>query len=48
MKYAEFFKRVAAAIIDVVPNAMIMKNQIPKSYLNFDIYNNLVPNDEEE
>jgi len=24
-----------------------MKNQIPKSYLNFDLYNNLVPNDDE-
>jgi len=26
---------------------MIMKNQIPKSYLPFDLYNNLVPNDDE-
>jgi len=24
-----------------------MKNQIPKSYLPFDLYNNLVPNDDE-
>ena len=24
-----------------------MMNQIPKSYLPFDLYNNLVPNDEE-
>jgi hypothetical protein len=26
---------------------MIMKNQIPKAYLPFDLYNNLVPNDDE-
>jgi len=26
---------------------MIMKNQIPKSYLNFDLYNNLIQNDDE-
>jgi predicted small metal-binding protein len=25
-KYTEFFKRIAAAIIDRIPNAMIMKN----------------------
>ena len=27
---------------------MVMKNQIPKQYLPFDIYNNLVPNDDED
>lgn len=26
---------------------MVMKNQIPKSYINFDLYNNLVPNDDQ-
>jgi|TARA_B110001450_G_C17540212_1_gene448305 hypothetical protein len=31
-----------------IPNAVIMKNQIPKSYLPYDIYNNLVPNDVED
>ena len=29
-KYQEIFKKVAAAIIEKIPNAMIMKNQIPK------------------
>jgi hypothetical protein len=38
---------VAAAIIDRIPNAMVMKNQIPKSYLNYDLYNNLIQNDDE-
>ena len=41
-KYNEFFKRVSEAIIDRIPNAVIMKNMIPKYYLDFDIYNNLV------
>jgi hypothetical protein len=35
-------------IVQKIPNAMVMKNQIPKSYLDFDIYNNLVPNNEAE
>lgn len=46
-KYNDFFKRIAASIIDRIPNAIIMKNQIPKSYLPFDLYNNLVPNEDE-
>lgn len=45
-KYVEFFKKVAACIIERIPNAMIMKNQIPKQYLNHDLYNNLVPNED--
>ena len=45
-KYQEFFKRIAEEIIKKIPNAMVMKNQIPKKYLPFDLYNNLVPNDE--
>ena len=45
-KYQEFFKRIAEEIIKKIPNAMVMKNQIPKKYLSFDLYNNLVPNDE--
>lgn len=45
-KYNEFFKRVSESIIDRVPNAVIMKNMIPKYYLDFDIYNNLVQNDD--
>jgi len=39
---------VAGAIIERIPNAMVMKNQIPKQYLPFDLYNNLVPNNEED
>ena len=37
---------MAAGIIERIPSAMVMKNQIPKSYLPFDLYNNLVPNDD--
>ena len=46
-KYQDYFERVAAAIIERVPNAAVMKNQIPKAYLNYDIYNNLIPNNDE-
>jgi len=38
---------MASAIIERIPNAMIMKNQIPKHYLNYDLYNNLIQNDDE-
>ena len=46
-KYQEFFKKIASEIISRIPNAMVMKNQIPKSYIHYDLYNNLVPNDDE-
>ena len=46
-KYIDFFKRIAAAIIERVPNAIVMKNQIPKSYVHYDLYNNLIENDDE-
>jgi hypothetical protein len=35
-------------VIDRIPNAMVMKNQIPKAYLPFDLYNNLIPNENED
>ncbi len=38
---------MAAAIIDRIPNAIVMKNQIPKAYLPFELYNNPVPNEDE-
>jgi hypothetical protein len=47
-KYSEFFTKVAAIIVSRIPNAMVMKNQIPKSYLEFEIYNNLVMNLDED
>ena len=46
-KYQEYFSRVAQAIIERMPNAMVMKNQIPKSYVDFELYNNLIPNNDE-
>ena len=41
-KYQEFFKRLSQCIIERVPQAIIMKNMIPKSYIDYDIYNNLI------
>jgi hypothetical protein len=46
-KYNNYFKMMAAAIISRLPNAIIMRNQIPKEYVSFDCYSNLVPNDDE-
>ena len=45
-KYQDNFKRIASAVIELMPNAIVMKNQIPKQYLHYDLYNNLVPNDD--
>ena len=32
--------------MDVIPDAVVMKNMIPKSYQHYDLYNNLIPNDD--
>lgn len=37
---------VSNAIVELIPNAIAMKNQIPKSYLHHDLYCNLIPNDD--
>jgi len=38
---------VSSAIVERIPNALTMRNQIPKSYLHHDLYCNLIPNDDE-
>lgn len=38
---------MSTAIVERVPNALTMRNQIPKSYLPYDLYCNLIPNDDE-
>jgi len=43
-KYLDYFNKVAAAITERIPHAVVMKNQIPKSYLPYDLYCNLIPN----
>ena len=30
-----------------MPNAVVLRNQIPKAYLPYDLYCNLIPNEEE-
>ena len=37
---------MATAIISRLPNAMVMRNQIPKEYVSYDCYSNLIPNDD--
>ena len=38
---------VSGAIAERIPNSITMKNQIPKSYLHYDLYCNLIPNEDE-
>ena len=38
---------VANTITSRIPNAIVLKNQIPRTYLHYDIYCNLIPNEDE-
>mmetsp|Transcript_7208 Transcript_7208/g.10065 ORF Transcript_7208/g.10065 Transcript_7208/m.10065 type:complete len:84 (-) Transcript_7208:138-389(-) len=37
---------VSSAILELIPNAITLRNQIPKSYLHYDLYCNLIPNED--
>ena len=37
---------VSSSIVELIPNAITMRNQIPKSYLHYDLYCNLIPNED--
>ena len=39
--------KASSAILNRLPNAVILRNQIPKAYLPYDLYCNLIPNDDE-
>jgi len=45
-KYDDYFNKVSASIVELIPNAITMRNQIPKSYLHYDLYCNLIPNED--
>ena len=38
---------MSAAITQRLPGALVLRNQIPKNYLHYDIYCNLIPNEDE-
>jgi hypothetical protein len=38
---------VSSAIVELIPNAITMRNQIPKSYLHHDLYCNLIPQEDQ-
>ena len=40
--YHMWFVKLSQAILERLPQAIIMKNMIPKSYIDYDIYNNLI------
>ena len=56
-KYDEFYNKgkyfeknnnlVANSIMLRLPGAVVLRNQIPKSYLPYDLYCNLIPNEDE-
>lgn len=47
MFVCNFVLSVSSAIVERIPNALTMRNQIPKSYLPYDLYCNLIPNDDD-
>ena len=38
---------MSAAITQRLPQAVVLRNQIPKAYLPYDLYCNLIPNEDE-
>ena len=46
-KYEEFYNKISNGIIEKLPSAVVMRNQIPKSYLPYDLYCNLIPNEDD-
>ena len=47
LTYLFYFILVATAITERMPSAVVLRNQIPKAYLPYDLYCNLIPNDDE-
>lgn len=47
-KYLDYFNKVSQAIVERIPHAITMRNQIPKAYLPFDLYCNLIPNADQD
>ena len=45
MHFSPHKSTVASAILERVPGATVLKNQIPKSYVDYDLYYNLVPDE---
>lgn len=44
----KYFTKLELAIKKLIPEAIVLKNRIPKTYVDFDLYNNLVNNDNTE
>ena len=43
-KYDEFYTETEKAIKTRIPGATVLKNKIPKDFVNYDIYMNLIGN----
>jgi len=40
-----FYSRIAENVATMNPEVRVLRNQIPKTYVDFDLYYNLIPNE---
>lgn len=45
-KYLNFFNLIAEGVQSVKPEVRVLRNQIPKAYVDYDLYYNLIPNED--
>jgi hypothetical protein len=43
-----FYNRIAEGVSALNPSVTVLRNQIPKSYVDFDLYYNLIPNESDQ
>ena len=41
-----FYNRIAEGVAVINPSVRVLRNQIPKSYVDYDLYYNLIPNED--
>jgi len=46
-KYLNFYNMIAEGITARMPDVHVLRNQIPKEYVDFELYYNLVPNEDQ-
>lgn len=45
-KFQNFFEKMRAALEKKIPGCVVLANCIPKSWVNYDLYNSLMHNDD--
>ena len=46
-RYKQYFDETSAAIMEEIPNAVCLLNQVPKNWHAHDLYSQLIPNEDE-